>query len=191
MTRVCPSVPRDTTPTKRTIVCVHAVTSAVSRVLATTVWSAPPVNPDSSSRERAVLSSVQTGWTNKEISRSPHSRTSQSKLLDSLFSHFGNTATMLCESCDPSCNLCVGPGNRNCLSCREDFVFMRQWGQCLRSCPQGFYQDLESKTCHKCHPTCKTCNGTLFSLFQNSQEKKNIKRVLCKNNLQTKITSPS
>uniref|UniRef100_A0A671VLW9 Proprotein convertase subtilisin/kexin type 5b n=1 Tax=Sparus aurata TaxID=8175 RepID=A0A671VLW9_SPAAU len=61
--------------------------------------------------------------------------------------------------CDPSCSQCWGQGNRNCLSCRGDFVYLRQWGQCLRSCPPGFYKDRWSKICHKCHSTCKTCRG--------------------------------
>ncbi|XP_035999655.1 proprotein convertase subtilisin/kexin type 5b isoform X2 [Fundulus heteroclitus] len=72
-------------------------------------------------------------------------------------SHFGNKTTLLCERCDPSCSQCVGGGNRNCLSCREDYVFMGQWGQCLKSCPPGYYKDFWSTDCHKCHPTCKTC----------------------------------
>ncbi|XP_049434017.1 proprotein convertase subtilisin/kexin type 5b isoform X1 [Epinephelus fuscoguttatus] len=79
-------------------------------------------------------------------------------------SHFGNTTTMVCERCDPSCTKCWGRGNRNCLLCREGYVYLRQQGQCLQSCPPDYYQDRWSKTCHKCHPTCKTCSagGALF-----------------------------
>ncbi|KAA8592193.1 hypothetical protein FQN60_017648 [Etheostoma spectabile] len=73
-------------------------------------------------------------------------------------SHFGNTTTMVCERCDPSCSQCWGRGNRNCLSCREGYVYLKQQGQCLQSCPPGYYQDSRSKTCHKGHPTCKTCS---------------------------------
>ncbi|KAM7391946.1 hypothetical protein PAMP_022592 [Pampus punctatissimus] len=74
-------------------------------------------------------------------------------------SHFGNTSTMVCERCDPSCNKCSGQGNRNCLSCRDGYVYLRQSGQCLERCPSSYYHDSWSKTCQKCHPTCKTCNG--------------------------------
>ncbi|KAM9360686.1 proprotein convertase subtilisin/kexin type 5-like [Symphorus nematophorus] len=73
-------------------------------------------------------------------------------------SHFGNTSTMVCERCDPSCSRCWGRGNRNCLSCREGYVYLRQQGQCLHDCPPSYYQDSLSMTCHKCHPTCKTCS---------------------------------
>ncbi|KAG8011985.1 Proprotein convertase subtilisin/kexin type 5 [Nibea albiflora] len=73
--------------------------------------------------------------------------------------HFGNTSTMVCERCDPSCSQCWGRGNRHCLSCRHDYVYVKQWGQCLPSCPPNYYQDSWSKTCHMCHPTCKTCSG--------------------------------
>uniref|UniRef100_A0A3B5KST8 Proprotein convertase subtilisin/kexin type 5 n=1 Tax=Xiphophorus couchianus TaxID=32473 RepID=A0A3B5KST8_9TELE len=74
-------------------------------------------------------------------------------------SHFGNKTTMLCERCDPSCSQCVGSGNTHCLNCREGYVYMRPWGQCLKSCPPGYYKDIWSTDCHKCHHTCKTCNG--------------------------------
>ncbi|XP_062273839.1 proprotein convertase subtilisin/kexin type 5-like [Scomber scombrus] len=75
-------------------------------------------------------------------------------------SHFGNSRTMVCEHCDPSCNQCWGHGNTNCLSCRDEYVYLRQGrrGQCLQSCPSGYYLNSWSKSCHKCHPTCKTCN---------------------------------
>ncbi|XP_027889018.1 proprotein convertase subtilisin/kexin type 5b isoform X3 [Xiphophorus couchianus] len=73
-------------------------------------------------------------------------------------SHFGNKTTMLCERCDPSCSQCVGSGNTHCLNCREGYVYMRPWGQCLKSCPPGYYKDIWSTDCHKCHHTCKTCN---------------------------------
>ncbi|XP_010777410.1 proprotein convertase subtilisin/kexin type 5b isoform X2 [Notothenia coriiceps] len=73
-------------------------------------------------------------------------------------SHFGNTTTMACERCDPSCTQCWGRGNRNCLDCREGYVYLRQFGHCLKSCPLNYYQHSRSKTCHKCHPTCKTCS---------------------------------
>lgn len=81
-----------------------------------------------------------------------------------LSSHFGNSSTMVCDRCDPSCNQCLGRGNRNCLSCREDFVLVKKWAQCLQSCPSGFY--LAEKTCYKCHPTCKTCSGKDNLLLQ-------------------------
>uniref|UniRef100_A0A3Q4GXN4 Growth factor receptor domain-containing protein n=1 Tax=Neolamprologus brichardi TaxID=32507 RepID=A0A3Q4GXN4_NEOBR len=77
------------------------------------------------------------------------------------------SATMVCERCDPSCSQCQGGGSGNCLSCRKGYVYMKQWGQCLQSCPPGYYQVSHSMSCHKCHPTCKTCNGTgsLLCLF--------------------------
>ncbi|KAM7018734.1 proprotein convertase subtilisin/kexin type 5-like [Tautogolabrus adspersus] len=65
---------------------------------------------------------------------------------------------MVCEHCDPSCSRCWAGGNRNCQSCREGYVYLRQQGQCLKSCPPGYYQRRHSNTCYKCHPTCKTCN---------------------------------
>ncbi|KAM9742841.1 proprotein convertase subtilisin/kexin type 5b isoform 1-T1 [Menidia menidia] len=81
-------------------------------------------------------------------------------------SHFGDPATMVCERCDPSCGQCSGSGNGNCLSCREGYVYLEQWGQCLKKCPAGYYKGRQSTTCRKCHPTCKTCSGggALFCL---------------------------
>uniref|UniRef100_A0A3B4Z825 Uncharacterized protein n=1 Tax=Stegastes partitus TaxID=144197 RepID=A0A3B4Z825_9TELE len=54
---------------------------------------------------------------------------------------------------------CWGHSNRNCLSCREGYVYLKQQGQCLQRCPPGYYLGSQSTTCHKCHPTCKTCSG--------------------------------
>ncbi|KAM3611892.1 uncharacterized protein V6R79_025475 [Siganus canaliculatus] len=73
-------------------------------------------------------------------------------------SHFGNTSTRVCDRCDPSCRQCRGRANTDCLSCRENYVYLRQWRQCLHSCPPGYYQESHSRTCHKCHPSCKTCS---------------------------------
>uniref|UniRef100_A0A3P8RMF6 Uncharacterized protein n=1 Tax=Amphiprion percula TaxID=161767 RepID=A0A3P8RMF6_AMPPE len=84
---------------------------------------------------------------------------STKQMFSLIFSHFGNKTTMLCERCDPSCSKCWGHSNRNCLSCREGYVYLRPWGQCLQRCPLGYYQDSQSKTCQKCHPTCKSCTG--------------------------------
>lgn len=46
--------------------CVGAATSAVRRVLATTVWSVSPVNLDSSSRERPASKPAQRGQAKKQ-----------------------------------------------------------------------------------------------------------------------------
>lgn len=72
--------------------------------------------------------------------------------------YFGNVETMVCEHCDPSCSQCLDHGNRKCLSCRQDYVYLRQSGQCLPSCPSNYFLDNRSKTCHSCHPTCRTCS---------------------------------
>ncbi|KAL6114118.1 pcsk5 [Pungitius sinensis] len=94
-------------------------------------------------------------------------------------SHFGNTAAMVCERCDPSCSQCWGPGNKNCLSCRERYVYLGQWGQCLQSCPPSFYLHGRTKTCHKCHPTCKTCSDGGALACQSCYEGYTFKGGIC------------
>lgn len=123
--------------------------------------SVSPVKLDSTSRTAAVLKPVQKGraQTYKLVfTIFFHKRTWKTKRI-SLFSYFGNTTSMACEHCDPSCSQCWGRGNRNCLRCRDSYVYLKQWGQCLQRCPPNYYEDRRSKTCHKCHPTCKTCSG--------------------------------
>lgn len=83
----------------------------------------------------------------------------QLNMFDLLFSHFGNVSSKVCERCDPSCSKCVGRGNTKCLSCRQGYVYLKHSGQCLKSCPPGFYKDKWTATCLKCDPTCKTCSG--------------------------------
>lgn len=34
-------------------------------------------------------------------------------------------------------------------------------GECLITCPQGFYSDSESLNCHACPPECKVCSSPL------------------------------
>lgn len=143
---------------------VSPATSAVSPAAATTADIARTANRDSSSREAAAWKHVQRGQRrilsplfpllSQEIT--PSAKQISFSLL---FSHFGNKTTMVCEHCDPSCTQCLGHGNRNCLSCRSGYVYMAHWAQCLQKCPDGYYNDKYSNSCHKCHPTCKTCSG--------------------------------
>ncbi|KAJ0067867.1 hypothetical protein NL108_011448, partial [Boleophthalmus pectinirostris] len=79
-------------------------------------------------------------------------------------SHFGNPVSMVCERCDPSCDACSGPGASHCLSCREHFFYLPHRGQCVQHCPDGYYQHDKSKSCQKCHASCKTCEdeGAIF-----------------------------
>uniref|UniRef100_A0AAV2MQD7 P/Homo B domain-containing protein n=1 Tax=Knipowitschia caucasica TaxID=637954 RepID=A0AAV2MQD7_KNICA len=81
-------------------------------------------------------------------------------------SHFGNPVSMACERCDPSCDSCSGPGSSHCLSCRENFLYLPLGQQCVQRCPDGYYKERKSKTCRRCHPTCKTCSdeGAIFCL---------------------------
>ncbi|XP_045081890.1 proprotein convertase subtilisin/kexin type 5-like [Coregonus clupeaformis] len=92
-------------------------------------------------------------------------RTITSSLLLSLsVSHFGNTTTGTCDRCDPSCGKCSGRGSGDCLNCRDGYLYLKQSGQCLQTCPTNYFPDTRAKICRKCHPTCKTCKdeGALF-----------------------------
>uniref|UniRef100_A0A8C8JQA3 P/Homo B domain-containing protein n=1 Tax=Oncorhynchus tshawytscha TaxID=74940 RepID=A0A8C8JQA3_ONCTS len=74
-------------------------------------------------------------------------------------SHFGNTVTWTCDRCDPSCSKCRGRGSGDCLNCRDGYLYLKQSGQCLQTCPTNYFPDTRAKICRKCHPTCKTCEG--------------------------------
>ncbi|KAM4616792.1 proprotein convertase subtilisin/kexin type 5-like [Polymixia lowei] len=94
-------------------------------------------------------------------------------------SHFGNSTAGVCERCDPSCGQCLGRGRGDCLSCREGYLYLRQRGQCLRDCPPHFYQDNLSKTCRKCHPSCKTCRDEGALACQSCYEGYNLFGGIC------------
>ncbi|XP_076025577.1 proprotein convertase subtilisin/kexin type 5-like, partial [Genypterus blacodes] len=72
--------------------------------------------------------------------------------------HYGNASSRVCERCDPACSSCLGRSSRNCLSCRGGFLFLKQWGQCLQSCPPKYYHNTWTHTCNRCHPSCNTCH---------------------------------
>lgn len=82
-----------------------------------------------------------------------------------------------CQSCDPSCETCYGPGINGCKTCPSGFT-LTTGQECAQSCStsEGLYFDkngYDGNTvapgytgdssgragCKPCHPTCKTCTG--------------------------------
>lgn len=100
---------------------------------------------------------------------------------------YGNSVTGFCESCDPSCGICSGPTDNDCLdcvlfnsgycspcvplclscltvpdhctSCEESKYLVESYlNTCLDSCVDEFYPVINPlKTCLPCHPRCLTC----------------------------------
>lgn len=63
-----------------------------------------------------------------------------------------------CERCDPSCELCSGPGRESCRTCLRPFLELQGTKLCVERCPQRFYQ--KGDLCKQCHTSCQTCAGT-------------------------------
>ena len=82
---------------------------------------------------------------------------------------WGDTYSNTCQPCWSStvqpytCASCMGPHSTNCLSCNPD-TFLYQ-GQCITSCPAGYWGDTSSWECKPCWSsttspfTCKTCDA--------------------------------
>ena len=90
---------------------------------------------------------------------------------------WANPITRTCEDCYQntvgpafSCATCNGANSYNCTSCASNtYLYPAEVGQCLGTCPAGYYGDSTTHTCEKCaedHTTplfsCITCSaGTL------------------------------
>ncbi|XP_032068649.1 proprotein convertase subtilisin/kexin type 5-like [Thamnophis elegans] len=73
--------------------------------------------------------------------------------------YYVNSVTRTCERCHTSCQKCLGPAPKECLSCMDNFFLLHSSGQCVSSCPEYYYADLDTQTCKRCHPICHTCTG--------------------------------
>ena len=86
--------------------------------------------------------------------------------------YFGNTKTNTCTQCYQtqsgfsalSCATCSAAGNSSCLTCSSG-SFMYQ-GECLATCPAGYFGNTKTSTCTQCYQssttcpyTCATCNA--------------------------------
>ena len=85
--------------------------------------------------------------------------------------------------CDNSCVTCIGPSNKECLSCykpdeNSEHAYLYNY-ECLSNCPDGTYKNLVSGGYYKCLPcylNCKTCSnsGTALNMNCDSCEEKDI-----------------
>ncbi|EAR83178.2 hypothetical protein TTHERM_01006490 (macronuclear) [Tetrahymena thermophila SB210] len=63
----------------------------------------------------------------------------------------------VCSKCHKSCKTCKSPGlNTSCTSCNNQYLTPQ--GQCMDTCPIGYYQDPSIYLCKQCHETCETCS---------------------------------
>ncbi|EGD75490.1 hypothetical protein PTSG_12452 [Salpingoeca rosetta] len=83
---------------------------------------------------------------------------------------YPSSTTRTCEPCAGGCAVCTGPLQGDCGSCPDEqvlFVLPTGIAQCLSSCPEGFYVDVDSRTCVACRGGCadgyyldaSTCGG--------------------------------
>lgn len=100
--------------------------------------------------------------------------------------YWGDHATHMCKKCYSdssdsfsSCKSCDGSTRSDCTSCFSNtYLYPKSVGQCLRSCPDGFWEDLTKGVCEdtcpcelgyirnsynnrcgKCYPGCDFCTG--------------------------------
>ncbi|XP_032722555.1 proprotein convertase subtilisin/kexin type 5 isoform X1 [Lontra canadensis] len=82
-------------------------------------------------------------------------------LLQCREGYYAEISTRRCDRCSKSCRACRGPRPTDCLSCDKFFFLLRSKGECLRTCPEHYYgeQNTRTWTCERCHPTCDKCKG--------------------------------
>ena len=78
----------------------------------------------------------------------------------------GNENTGIIKDCDISCKSCYGEsteGNTNCIECAENYFKTEHSNtNCLKAnlIPNNYYLNIIDNIYYKCHPNCKSCNGS-------------------------------
>ncbi|XP_035383608.1 proprotein convertase subtilisin/kexin type 5 [Electrophorus electricus] len=73
---------------------------------------------------------------------------------------YGDENTQKCEKCHKDCQKCSGPGDEECVRCRDGLVLSS--GECAReqeSCPEKTYLTDDGE-CEACHSSCEVCWGS-------------------------------
>ena len=65
---------------------------------------------------------------------------------------FGNSSSLICETCLSPCLTCHEFIGTKCTSCLTGYVYYDS--TCLVQCPNGFYSDLNTSICLDCDNTC-------------------------------------
>lgn len=62
-----------------------------------------------------------------------------------------------CAPCHASCETCIGPGEKECVTCRAGYYELS--GICTSSCPPTYYPDKKRRECRPCPTGCSSCNS--------------------------------
>ncbi|KAI5694478.1 hypothetical protein M8J76_010586 [Diaphorina citri] len=78
-----------------------------------------------------------------------------------------------CAPCHSSCETCIGPAAKECVTCRSGYYELS--GICYAACPATYYPDKKRRECRPCPSGCATCNsgGCLTCLPEYSLNRKN------------------
>ncbi|NWX95910.1 PCSK5 convertase, partial [Nothoprocta ornata] len=74
--------------------------------------------------------------------------------------YFAQNSTKSCERCHKTCKECMGPQPTDCLFCDTYFYLLRSKNECISSCPEYYYENEDNNMCERCHPSCRTCEGS-------------------------------
>jgi hypothetical protein len=67
-----------------------------------------------------------------------------------------DTTKNLCTDCPSNCATCSS--TYQCNSCKDGFILNS--GECVKECPDGTWNDRDSKTCKSCSKMCKLCTNS-------------------------------
>uniref|UniRef100_A0A8D8XPL7 furin n=1 Tax=Cacopsylla melanoneura TaxID=428564 RepID=A0A8D8XPL7_9HEMI len=62
-----------------------------------------------------------------------------------------------CAPCHNSCETCIGPAAKECVTCRSGYYELA--GICYSSCPVTYYPDKKRRECRPCPSGCATCTS--------------------------------
>lgn len=63
----------------------------------------------------------------------------------------------VCWACHESCETCGGAGQDSCLTCAPAHLYVIDLAVCLQTCPDGYFENSENKTCVPCEANCASC----------------------------------
>ncbi|CAO1381843.1 unnamed protein product [Diamesa hyperborea] len=63
----------------------------------------------------------------------------------------------VCWPCHESCETCAGAGQDSCLTCAPAHLYVTDLAVCLQTCPDGYYENYDNKTCVPCEANCASC----------------------------------
>ncbi|KAL4449882.1 hypothetical protein ABPG74_015001 [Tetrahymena malaccensis] len=76
---------------------------------------------------------------------------------DQYYPDQSDKSAQTCKQCNSVCFNCNGPNQNQCTQCTGD-LYLNPGNLCLKTCPDGQFQNSANNKCEPCDSNCKTCS---------------------------------